>query len=81
MSTQTISKWGSSLAFRLPAVFAKQMQLEEGARVELVLDGKKLVVQRAEASPIPKAFFAGVKASRTSHGLVAVGRARGKEIR
>ena len=81
MSTQTVSKWGSSLAFRLPAAFAKQMRLEEGAQVELAIDGKRLVIQRVEPAPDTKAFFAAVKASQSAHGLVAVGKARGKEIR
>lgn len=81
MSTQTVSKWGSSLAFRLPAAFAKQMQLEEGSKVQLAFDGKRLVIESAEIEPDPKAFFAAVKKSQASHGLVAVGKARGKEIR
>ncbi len=81
MSTQTISKWGSSLAFRLPAAFAKQMRLEEGATVQLAIDGKRLVVQRVETAPDEKTFFASVKASQAAHGLVRVGAARGKEIR
>lgn len=81
MSTQTISKWGSSLAFRLPAAFAKQMRLEVGAKVRLALDGKRLVVQRIEPAPDAKAFFAAVKASKSANGLVRVGKARGKEIR
>jgi antitoxin component of MazEF toxin-antitoxin module len=81
MSTQTIFKRGSSLAIRLPAVFAKQMHLEDGAKVELVLEGKVLVVQRAEPLPNPRAFFAGVKASCASLGLFAVGCAHGMEIR
>ena len=81
MSTQTISKWGSSLAFRLPAAFAKQMRLEEGAKVQLAIDGKRLVVQRIESAPDAKTFFAAVKASQSAHSLVSVGKARGKEIR
>lgn len=81
MSTQTISKWGSSLAFRLPAAFAKQMKLEEGAKVELAIDGKKLVVQRVEPAQDADAFFAAVKTSQSTHGLVSVGKPRGKEIR
>ena len=81
MSTQTISKWGSSLGLRLPAAFARQMRLEEGALVQLVIDGKRLVVQRIESAPDAKTFFAAVKASQRTHGLVPVGRARGKEIR
>ena len=81
MSTQTISKWGSSLAFRLPAAFAKQMRLEEGAKVRLAIDGKRLVIQRVESEPDAKVFFAAVKASQSTHDLIAVGKARGKEIR
>lgn len=81
MSTQTLSKWGSSLAFRLPAAFAKQMRLELGAKVELTIDGKKLVIQRVESAPNEKAFFAAVKTSQSARGLVRVGKARGKEIR
>lgn len=81
MSTQTISKWGSSLAFRLPAAFAKQMRLEEGAKVQLVIDGKRLVIQRVESAPDSIAFFAAVKESQSAHGLVSIGKPRGKEIR
>ena len=81
MATQTISKWCSSLAFRLPAAFAKQMRLEEGAKVQLTIDGKRLVIQRAESTPDANAFFAAVKVSQPSRGLVQVGKARRKEIR
>lgn len=81
MSTQTISKWGSSLAFRLPAAFAKQMRLEEGSQVQLAIDGKRLVIQSVKAEPDAKSFFAAVKDSQAAHGLVRVGKARGKEIR
>ena len=81
MSTQTISKWGSSLAFRLPAAFARQMRLEEGSKVELAFDGKRLVIQPIEVEADAKAFFCAVKESQAANGLVHVGRARGKEIR
>ena len=80
MSTQTVSKLGSSLAVRLPAAFAKQMRLEEGTKVQLAIVGKRLVVQRIESAPDAKTFFAAVKASQSTHGLVRVGKARGKEI-
>lgn len=81
MSTQTISKWGSSLAFRLPAAFAKQMRLEEGSTVQLAIDGKRLVIQSVDAEPDAKSFFAAVKSSQAAHGLMQVGKARGREIR
>lgn len=81
MSTQTISKWGSSLGLRLPAAFARQMQLEEGAEVQLVIDGKRLLVERIHSVPDAKVFFAAVAQSQAAHGLISVGKARGKEIR
>ena len=81
MSTQTVSKWGSSLAFRLPAAFAKQMRLEEGSKVELAFDGKRLVIQPIKAKLDAKAFFAAVKQSQAANGLVRLGKARGKEVR
>ena len=81
MSTQTIFKWGSGLAFRLPVAFAKQMHLEEGAKVQLTIDGKRLVIQRVESPPDSKAFFTTVKESQSAHGLVSVGKARRIEIR
>lgn len=81
MSTQTLSKWGSSLGVRLPVAFARQMQLEEGAEVQLAIDGKRLIIQRLDTAPDTNAFFAAVKESQRNNGLVAVGQARGKEIR
>ena len=80
MSTQIIFKWGSSLAVLLPAAFAKRMRLEVGSKVQLAIDGQRLVIQRVESAPDSKAFFAAVKESQSAHGLVSVGKARGKEI-
>jgi len=57
------------------------MQLEEGAQVQLAIDGKRLVIQRVDPAPDANSFFAAVKDSQRKNGLVTVGRARGKEIR
>ena len=81
MTTQTISKWGSSLAFRLPAAFAKQMRVEEGSTVELAFDGNRLIIRPVASAPDAKTFFAAVKQSQAANGLVTVGKARGREIR
>jgi antitoxin MazE len=42
-----VSKWGNSLAVRLPAVVVEALQLNEGDEIELVADahGKRLRVQ------------------------------------
>lgn len=81
MSTQTVSKWGSSLALRFPATFARQMRLEEGDKVQLAIDGNRLVIQRVESAPDAKVFFAAVKVSQSKRGLVSVGKIRRREIR
>lgn len=42
----TISKWGNSLAVRIPLAIAKQAHLDEGDSVTLVLDRKGGIVLR-----------------------------------
>jgi antitoxin MazE len=42
MTQAVISKWGNSLAVRLPKQIAEQLQLGEGQTVELVTNGGAL---------------------------------------
>jgi antitoxin MazE len=42
----TISKWGNSLAVRIPLAIAKQASLAEGDSVKLVLDQDGAIVVR-----------------------------------
>ena len=42
----TISKWGNSLAVRIPQAIAKQASLSEGDSVELALDSDGGIVLR-----------------------------------
>ncbi len=77
---QAIVKWGNSLALRIPAAIAKQMEVEEGAKVEFRVEGKRLVVERAVE--LPKFSHQElVKALRKFKAeLVDLGRPRGKEV-
>jgi antitoxin MazE len=46
-----ISKWGNSLALRIPAPFAQETGIESGTEVDLALeDGKLVITPRAPAS-------------------------------
>jgi antitoxin component of MazEF toxin-antitoxin module len=78
--TQSIVKWGNSLAFRIPAAIAKQMEIDEGAEVEFRIDGKRLVIEKAAEMPrfthqdLVKALR---KAKKT---VVELGSPRGKEV-
>ncbi len=41
---QTLKKWGNSLAIRLPKSLSKELNLKEGSKVEIKLEGEKLVI-------------------------------------
>jgi antitoxin MazE len=41
----TVAKWGNSLAIRLPQHLAKEIQLTEGAEVDLVVIDGNLVIK------------------------------------
>jgi len=77
---QTILKWGNSLAFRIPAAMAKQMQIDEGAAVEFRIDGKRLVIEKANEVP-GFTHQELVKALRKAKkNLIDLGNPRGKEM-
>jgi len=80
MSRQSILKWGNSLAFRLPAAIARQLNVAEGAEVTYTLEGGKLIIEPAapELPPFTEADLA--RALRKGKPrVVSLGRARGKE--
>jgi antitoxin MazE len=39
-----IQKWGNSLALRIPKSYAKEIQLKEGATVDLNLEENKIII-------------------------------------
>jgi mRNA-degrading endonuclease toxin of MazEF toxin-antitoxin module/antitoxin component of MazEF toxin-antitoxin module len=78
--SQAILKWGNSLAFRIPAAIAKQMEIAEGAEVEFRVDGKCLVIERATEVPTFTRKDLVKALRRARKGLVELGSARGKEI-
>ncbi len=41
---QIVKKWGNSLALRIPKGIAKQLNIKEGSKVEIKLEGEKIVV-------------------------------------
>lgn len=40
-----VSKWGNSLAVRIPQNLAKEINLTEGSEVELILEDGNLVIR------------------------------------
>jgi antitoxin MazE len=78
--SQAILKWGNSLAFRIPSAIAKQMQIEEGAEVEFRIEGKQLIVEKADEMPsfTDRDLVQALK--KVKKQLVDFGTPRGNEI-
>ena len=41
----SVAKWGNSLALRIPSAFARELDVREGASVEISVDNGTLVVR------------------------------------
>lgn len=47
MIVSKVQKWGNSLAFRIPQIFSKELQLEANSKVEIRLDKEQLIIKPA----------------------------------
>lgn len=41
---KTISKWGNSLATRIPDSLADRLEIKEGSKAEITTDGKSILI-------------------------------------
>ena len=66
-----ISKWGNSLALRIPAAFIKEIKLKDGDKVEAILskDGSLIIrpqkLERKEIAAQLRAFRATLKMGKS----------------
>ncbi len=74
-----IQKWGNSLAVRIPKVFADEMNLAEGASVQMMLkEGALIITPNDEPKWSLEELLAGVTAENI-HGEWETGGPAGKE--
>ncbi len=80
LMSQTILKWGNSVVLRIPAAIAKQMGIGVGEEVELHIDGRRLVIEKAETMSgfTHKDLLKSLRKANSS--LIDLGVPRGKEI-
>lgn len=71
-----ITKWGNSLALRIPKAYADKANLKEGSAVELVPDAQGLRVRRRP--PTLAQLLEGVSADNL-HGETLTGGKQGRE--
>jgi antitoxin MazE len=51
MTTVTVSKWGNSSAIRIPNQFLKQLNLKDGAELQIILTSDNEILLRPSAEP------------------------------
>lgn len=70
----SVSKWGNSIALRIPAAIAKSLHLSDGVRVQLAIENGSLVVRPEPKTFDLEAMLAGITAENlhpeTETGLV-----------
>jgi antitoxin MazE len=76
---QTISKWGNSLAVRIPSAFAETIGLEEGTVVEVKAKAGQLIIVPAKSHRYDLRALVSKITRKNSHELIDWGKPVGKE--
>ena len=80
MSNNTqVSKWGNSLAIRIPQAIVREARLEEGDRLSLDLSGDGSIVLRSSRRKYSLDQLVGGITPRNRHGETDWGAPQGKE--
>jgi antitoxin MazE len=75
---RTVSKWGNSLALRIPAPLAESAGIADGSEVELHVSAGRLIVEPVRPEYDLKKLVAGIT-PKNRHREVGWGQPRGKE--
>ncbi len=77
---RTVIKWGNSLAVRIPLAVARQMGVEQGAEIELRVEGRRLIVEKVDQ--LPPFSEDGLRRAlrKVRRELVDFGAPRGREL-
>lgn len=71
-----ISKWGHSLAVRIPRAFAEQLGISEGAAIEIIASGDTIMLKKSKYRL--EGLLAEVR-PESLHGEIDTGRPVGRE--
>jgi antitoxin MazE len=75
----TISKWGNSLAFRIPKHIADRLQLQDGSSVDISISDNCLTIAPSKRKFTLEELLEGMT-SEHFHSEVSTGAAIGQEI-
>ena len=74
-----IQKWGNSLGLRIPRSFAAEVQVKEGATVDLSVENGRLLVRPLRVRKFALNGLLRKVNRRNLHGQASTGRAVGRE--
>jgi antitoxin MazE len=74
-----VQKWGNSLGVRIPKALARDMQVDEGAQVDLRVQRGRLTIQRVRDEPLSLDELLSRITPENLHGEVSFGRPVGRE--
>ena len=77
---QTISKWGNSLALRVPSAFAEALGFSDGTEVALEVRSGKLIVEAVRSDKVDLQSLVDRITPENRHQVVSWGKRMGKEI-
>jgi antitoxin MazE len=78
MAKAQMSKWGNSLAIRIPKAVAEKARIKEGDSVEIKADRGRIELRRAEKIPTLEELVAQIT-PENRHGEIDWGPAVGRE--
>jgi antitoxin MazE len=76
----TVQKWGNSLAIRIPKSFATEIDLSQGAEIDLVLFENKIQIEPIKKKNLTLDELLSQVTEENIHGEVDTGAPVGKEI-
>ncbi len=76
----TVQKWGNSLAIRIPKSFATEIDLSQGAEIDLVLFKNKIQIEPITKKQLTLDELLRRVTEENMHGEVDTGTPVGKEI-
>jgi antitoxin MazE len=75
-----VQKWGNSLAVRIPKSFAKEINIDQGSIIDLVLEEGEIVIKPKPESTYSLDELLSQISQDNIHDEIDTGSAQGKEV-
>lgn len=76
----TVQKWGNSLAIRIPTQIAKELEIENGSKMELQLYEGKMIMKPVKTQVTLEELLSKTKGKSNPHLNYGFGKPEGTEI-